>query len=241
MTPAPFKAYVVSSLEKWNGLTTSRTAGNPKLKVIFASAADEAKWKSLGSPELVVGPVKPFVNDYDFGGRGAQIGNHELNAHSVATLPTGPDGVEALLRKLYTTDRLARTESFTEYLWTAAQTLLAGSITPGTQAALYRVLAKQPGITARPAVDWLGRRGIGLTRQWTIPAPPATKGDPGLRPHTRTRLASTLIIDPGTARLLAWEDRTFGSDGSLPAKPDMATTIQSMGWTDRLGAPASSS
>ncbi|MCW2916428.1 MAG: hypothetical protein JWN52_4496 [Actinomycetia bacterium] len=230
--PVPFEAYVVSTLETWEGLTTSRAAGNPKLKIIFSSAADEAKWKSLGSPALVHGPAKPFISNNNFGGLGAQIGNHKLNAHAVAALPTNAAGVEVLLRRLYASDSPAQDGSFAEYVWGAAGPLLAGPITPGARAALFRVLAKQPGITARPAVDLLGRKGVGLTYQWIISPLKGDKGIPG-HPGGST---STLIIDPGTARLL---EHHFASDGSPPATL-VAETYQSMGWTDHLGTPASS-
>jgi hypothetical protein len=81
-------------------------------------------------------------------------------------LPTSEPGLRAELHRRWEAGRTgpdALTDGFTIYVWTTAQDLLAGPITPGTKAALYRVLAAQRGIRSVGEVkDALGRTGVAL-------------------------------------------------------------------------------
>ena len=89
-----------------------------------------------------------------------------------------------------------------------------GPARPGTRAALYRLLAQQPGIRLVDSVtDPLGRAGVGVT-------------DGG---------GDFLVIDPRTAMELA------SSSALVQARATMAMTrgvsvMEAMGWTNQLGA-----
>jgi hypothetical protein len=105
---------------------------------------------------------------------------------------------------------------FTEYVWDAAETLLDGPITPTTRAALYQVLAEQPGITSLGEVnDPLGRTGVALTH---------TLRSVGWKAEFR------LIVDDDSAALLAYQLQP--NDRSTP-RTQLAYIAQ--GWVDYLG------
>jgi hypothetical protein len=94
-----------------------------------------------------------------------------------------------------------------------AQDLLAGPITPGTRAALYRVLAGQDGVRPDGAVtDPFGRRGVAVSMAG---------------PAGRIRL----IIDPGTAALPAYQ--SFVEDDGAAG---LSRTYQATGRVGALGA-----
>lgn len=87
-------------------------------------------------------------------------------------LPVGKDGLERRLRRLYdaepASDWGGAKPEFAGYVWSTAQDLLAGPLTPATRSALYRVLAEQPGISSPGKVtDALGRTGVALARKGT--------------------------------------------------------------------------
>ncbi|MFI6317767.1 CU044_5270 family protein [Nonomuraea sp. NPDC050556] len=217
----PFSATVASTQESWYASdkgAPSRTVTGQNAKVIFASPADETKWKHLGSPPLA--QEKSSTNDYD-----VQlfhlIGNHRFTAQRLLELPTNKDRLESRLRRLF--DEESRSDwwpakpEFTEYVWSAAQDLLAGPISPGTRAALYRVLAELPAIKSLGEVtDPLGRTGIALSLTT------ADKGDGAGE--------SRLIVDDDTAELLCREIRLQGQSA-----PSSQVTYEDMGWVSGLG------
>ena len=91
-------------------------------------------------------------------------------------------------------------------------------VTPGTRAALFRVLAEQPGITSKGrAADALGRTGVVLST--TAPGDESTQGDVEFR----------MIIDEGTAELLQIEVRDQRPIALL------TQAFEQTGWVDRLG------
>ena len=109
-------------------------------------------------------------------------------------------------------------DTFATYLWQTGADLLTAPITPGTRAALFRVLAEQHGLTATSQVsDAVGRRGVAVSL--TAPGDASTRGDVEYR----------MIIDPGTAELLQIEVRDRRPVALL------TQTFERMGWVDRLG------
>jgi hypothetical protein len=132
------------------------------------------------------------VNNYDIPIR-YMIGSEQITMDRLRKLPTGTARLETELWRRWRAGRIAKTDmdGFTSFVWTTAQDLLAGPITPGTKAALYRVLAKQPGIEYVGSVrDRLGRPGVAL-------AMPVSASNGGGQ--------SRQIIDTRTGRLLAYE------------------------------------
>ncbi|GII29345.1 CU044_5270 family protein [Planotetraspora mira] len=222
----PFTASVSTSQESWSARSPkdrSRTITGIDFATAFDSPADEAKWKELGAPPLTLhtgGSTKPRVNNYDMA-LNFMIGQQQLSMAELAKLPTTKDGLEKELKHRYQADvndpKYPLKGSFLQYVWSTAQDLLAGPVTPGTRAALYRVLADQPGLTVAGEVkDPFGRSGMAI--EMTV------KGNP-------ERESFRLIVDPDTGRLLAYQ-AAFG-EGS---KPLLTMAYKSMGWTNSLGA-----
>ncbi|GLW04915.1 hypothetical protein Misp01_00450 [Microtetraspora sp. NBRC 13810] len=217
----PFSATVASTQDSWyagDKGAPSRTVTGQDPKVAFASPADEATWKRLGSPPLT--REKPSTNDYD-GQLFHQIGNHRFTTRHLLELPTSKDRLESRLRRLFDEespgDWWPAKPGFTEYVWSAAQDLLAGPISPGTRAALYRLLAEQPAIKSLGEVtDPLGRTGIALSLTT------ADNGDGAGE--------SRLIVDDDTAELLCHEFRSYGQSA-----PALQVTYEDMGWVSGLG------
>jgi hypothetical protein len=201
--------------------------------------ADEAVWKAAGSPSLSPGvPSTPLVSNYDIPLH-FQIGNQQVTMAVLAKLPTNADQLEAELRRRYQADlrepgyraelKAAKAEpaSFAEVVWQTAWDLLAGPITPGTRAALYRVLAEQPGIKLLGSTtDASGRHGTALAM---IKSSAEMNSDTG-----PTTIQDRLIIDPKSARLLAHESYTLDSNGQ-PGQRMESTTYSATGWTNKLG------
>ncbi|MEV0381210.1 hypothetical protein [Nonomuraea sp. NPDC050643] len=216
----PFSATVASTQESWyagekGAPSRTRTGQDPE--VTFASSDDEAKWRRFGSPALA--PGKPATNDYDMR-LFFQIGNHHFTVGQLLKLPTGKDGLESRLRRLFDeespSDWWPAKPDFTGYVWAAASDLLAGPISPGTRSALYRLLAEQPAIRSLGEVtDLRGRTGMALAL--------ATAGNGDAAAESR------LIVDDDTAELLAHESRS-------PARsaPLLQVTYEDMGWVDGL-------
>lgn len=228
-----FSATVAHTQESW----TARDAGDRTRTIVgidrkytFASPADEAKWKAMGSPSLGWVPAKPHVNNYDEPMR-FMIGQKQVGMRELAKLPTDATGLNAELRKRYKADtgdpKFPLQGSYASYVWSTAQDLLAGPITPGTKAALYRVLAEQEGIRLIGKVtDPLGRPGVALSRaQGSDKRSMDAKGRPG---------EARLIIDPATGRLLAYQ--AFGVDDRGRSGVQLSMAYEAMGWVNSLSA-----
>ncbi|GAB3989700.1 hypothetical protein GCM10029978_115510 [Actinoallomurus acanthiterrae] len=215
----PFSATSSETSETWRAREaggTNRDVTSPAPGATFASPQDEAKWKSMGSPTLVEPRKRTYDDHYD---RVLSIPNPSLTIRNVSSLPTDEAGLASRLEKLYKERPGGRpTDTFAVYLWQTGTDLLTAPITPGTRAALFRVMAGRTGITAKSQVgDALGRRGVALTV--TAPGDESTHGNVEYR----------MIVDPKTADLLQIEVRDQRPVALL------TQTFERMGWVDRLG------
>lgn len=208
--------------ESWTGQDHGRTVVDENLAFHFASAADKARWEAAGKPPLATAAgtsTKPKTSNYHmtyFWGYGAR----RLTMKGVEALPRTAAGLNKALHRMWasTPDNSAATglpdPTYGAYLFQWAGQLLTGPASPGTRAALYRLLAQQPGIRLVDSVtDPLGRAGVGVT-------------DGG---------GDFLVIDPRTAMELA------SSSALVQARATMAMTrgvsvMEAMGWTNQLGA-----
>ncbi|MFD0906136.1 hypothetical protein ACFQ11_37585, partial [Actinomadura sediminis] len=211
-----------------DGDDPSRTVTGIGAEAVFPTPEDEAAWKRAGSEPLVPEELRrESVNDYDMA-IFYQLGNGRLSTADLRKLPTDAAGLAAELRRRFDADarrseadaRGADPEvrrfieetrpSFSEFVFTAAADLLAGPLTPGTKAALYRVLAARPDVRSPgTATDPLGRRGVALVL-------PMTASDQAL--------GVRLIIDPESAELLAYDSGV------------LTMSYTRTGWVDRIGA-----
>lgn len=229
----PFTATLSHTQESWTARDAkdrTRSIVGIDRKYTFSSTADEAKWKEMGSPQLGWVPAKPQVNNYD-GPIRFTIGQKQLTMQELVKLPTDAAKLSSELRRRYKADvndpKYPLQDSYLQYVWSTAQDLLAGPITPGTKAALYRVLAEQKGIRLVGKVtDPLGRPGMALA--YTDGKSASHVGGQGSLDEYR------LIIDPQSAQLLAYEARGRDYHGKPAVLLSMA--YQSMGWVQSLGA-----
>ncbi|MEV4165344.1 CU044_5270 family protein [Nonomuraea dietziae] len=171
--------------------------------------ADERAWKDAGSPKL----CKPSDD--------CQLGRVFFTSlgqtfKPVAGLPTDPEALKAeMLRHLPGSG----VDSQEAWLWDAGQTLLLyAESTPGTRAALYRILADLPGTRVADGVtDLDGRTGVALVF-----------GDSPARRQ--------IIIDRDSGDLLAVQNVLIPADGGASDPGDGGVSdsyvVKRLGWTD---------
>ncbi|WP_433182125.1 CU044_5270 family protein [Actinoallomurus sp. CA-150999] len=229
--PQTFQARGASSDESWActppGGTGMRFRSRLPLdvQVAFPTKKDEAAWRAAGSPPLNVNGFttasKPVTTTYN--GRShlvnPDIGRHEIEWKTIPKLPTTKSGLEAYLRKLWREDTRGRTD-FGKYVFVSAADLLRTPTTPGTRAALYRILADSPSVHVTGRItDRVGRSGVAISAQ------------------VNDGVAPRLIVDPVTAQLLDYE---LPGTGTRKNSPDQYIAYERQGWVNEIGAlPAS--
>jgi hypothetical protein len=220
-----FAAYYAATEESWTSQAKARTIVNEDLQFNFRSPADKARWIAQGQPKL-------FNPTGGYGYNGTRTSNytetfyfgygvHRLSVDQARKLP----GTEAALSRLLT--RWWNSEpdkqgavgpahpNFGQYVFTWAGALLGGPASQATKAALYRLLAAQPGIQVTAGVtDPLGRTGVAI-------------GD---------GTYSLLLIDPGTAALLATTTAQVHAGLKIASTSGGTEAILKEGWTTSLGA-----
>ncbi|TDD03463.1 hypothetical protein E1292_20900 [Nonomuraea deserti] len=205
----PYKAYIVESEERWR---PKRTGGTHRVKsadreVGFPSPQDEAKWKEQGSPKLLEDRPRSVDDNLP---RPLSISNMDITMQNVGELPRSKKALAGRLRAQFAKLPDPHKE-FDLYLWQTTVDLMTAPTTPGTRAALFRILADQPDIISSGEVeDAAGRKGVSL----------AVKSDDG---HE-----FQLIVDKDTAELLEYAVAEKGEDTAR-------VTFEEFGWTDKLG------
>jgi hypothetical protein len=227
-----YGASFAATEESWTGASRTQTIVNENLVFSFASAAGEKKWQAAGSPKLgnpsgKFGLTGPVTSNYAFGGYSYNIGEIKVSLATAAKLPTTPGKLGVLLlkawNKLSDQQRAATVgmakPTYAQYLFQVAGALLTGPVTPGTRAAVYGLLAKQAGLAvAANVTDPLGRVGAAIG-----------DGD-----------GDFLIISPATAEVLDLTTYPVRPGATITGKLGGTEAYLSMGWTDKLGAPARS-
>ena len=218
-----FGASFAATEESWIGQNKARTVVNEKLVFSFASAADKAKWEAAGSPKLAgpagFGSTGPVTSNYDIGFRWG-VGKHQLTIAGLRQLPTTAATLGRLLHRMWMSPpdpaRTLGIPSFSQFVFQWTDAVLTGPSSPATRAAMYQVLAGQRGITiVAKVIDPLGRPGNAI-------------GD---------GIGDFLIIDPGTAQLLAYTTAPVHAHTEITGTGTEVYAAQ--GWTDLLGVPAS--
>lgn len=229
--PQNFQARTASSVEDWACAQSGTgmrfgTNGPLDIKVTFPTAKDEAAWKAAGSPPLDVNDgttvSKPRMVTYRKGSHlvNPLIGSHEIEWKTIAKLPATDSALESYLRKLWRQDRRGGAHGYTapadfgEYVFVSAWDLFMAPTTPGTRAALYRILARTPSVRVTGRLkDRLGRPGVAITAKGT---------------------SVRLVVDRESAQLLDFEDQS----SALPGKPAGGEYLafESQGWVNKLGA-----
>jgi hypothetical protein len=233
-TPPPkepqFGASFAATQETWTGSTTTRTIVNENLLFSFATAADKARWQAAGEPKLAdpagFGRTGPVTSNYDFG-YSYNIGAIKVSLASAGKLPTTLGKLDKLLRAAWNSlDSQQRAAtvglpnpSYGQYLFQVAGALLTGPVAPATKAAVYQLLAEQPGLTGAVKVtDPLGRAGTAI-------------GDGS---------GDYLIIDPATADVLDLTTYPVHQGATVTAARGGTEAYLAMGWTRQIGVPPGS-
>ncbi|MQY07181.1 hypothetical protein [Actinomadura macrotermitis] len=241
-----FQAQTASSAENWvctrSGGTGMRFRMHGPLDITatFPTKKDEAAWKAAGSPPLDINggttaskPAtitydKPTGKEYKYKAShlvNPSIGSHEIEWTTIATLPATKSGLEGYLRKLWQQDRKGGANGyvapadFGRYVFVSAWDLFMAPTTPGTRAALYRILADSPSVHVTGQIkDRLGRTGMAVTAQ----------GVDGVR----------LVVDPATARFLAFEQLSSDPDPQTGRGPQVGDyyAFERQGWVNKIGA-----
>jgi hypothetical protein len=217
-----FGASYAETEESWTGQNQARTIVDESLAFSFASAADRARWVAAGKPPLSsaagFGPRGPATSDYSMTLHWG-VDNYQFSLAGIRALPSTAKALSETLRNMWAhepdkEDAVGLTDpTYAEYVAAWADALLTAPSRPGTRAAIYRLLAEQPGLSITPGVtDPLGRVGIAIG---------AGGGD-------------YLIIQPGTAELLAYTSHPVRADSAMPAS-DGVEVYQHFGWSNQLG------
>src|SRR5262249_37584577 len=155
---------------------------------------------------------------------------HEIEWTTIATLPATKSGLDRYLRTLWQQDRKGGANGYVApadfgmYVFESAAGLLGAPTTPGTRAALYRILADYPSVhVTGQTSDREGRSGVAVTAQ------------------TPDGVLERLVIDPATAQLLDWETRPGNRAGTPGAHAESAhRATERQGWVNKLGSVPSS-
>jgi len=231
-------AIYAETQETWTGRTRTRTIVDEDLRFSFASAADKAKWEAAGKPPLAsaagfghFGNSGPLTSNYDFGydNTSGFDSKHPLTMAGLRRLPTTAAGLSVVLRRMWNSDSDPDKTAFVglphptfaDYVFGWADSLLTGPATPGTRAAVYQLLAQQPGIAiVKSVTDPLGRTGVAV----------ADAGASG---------GNYMIIDPLTAQLLAYTTYPVRPNSTIPTAGGGTQAYVAMGWTSQIGVPVS--
>ena len=226
-----FGASYAATQETWTGATRTRTIVDENLVFSFATAADKARWQAAGEPKLSsasgFGPTGPLTTNYDFGGFSYNIGAIKVSLTSAGQLPTTPGKLDKLLRAAWNSlDSQQRAAtvglpnpSYGQYLFQVAGALLTGPVAPAAKAAVYELLAEQPGLTGAVQVtDPLGRAGTAI-------------GDGS---------GDYLIIAPATAGVLDLTTYPVHPGATITAAFGGTEAYLAMGWTRQIGVPPGS-
>jgi hypothetical protein len=216
-----FGATFAATQESWTGQHRARTIVNEDLAFTFASAADRARWVAAGKPALSTqagfGVTRPVTSDYTMTLHWG-VGRHQLGLADFGKLPVRAGDLGKLLRKWWASepDKAGavgfKNPDYAQYLVQWADVLLTGPARPGTRAAIYRLLAGEPGLKLIPGVtDPLGREGIAV-------------GDGG---------GDYLVIQPATARLLAYASHRVRAGSMMPASAGLEV-YEASGWAVKL-------
>ncbi|GAA4636371.1 hypothetical protein GCM10023196_085840 [Actinoallomurus vinaceus] len=233
-----FQAQTASSTEDWACTLSSGTGMRFRthlpldVKLTFPTKKDEAAWRAAGSPPLMVNggttASKPFTTTYDKGSHlvNPDIGSHEIEWKTMADLPATKSGLESYLRKLWQEDRKGGANGygapadFGLYVFENAGDLFRAPTTPGTRAALYRILAEYPSVRVTGRIkDREGRSGVTITAE------------------TPDGVIGRLVVDPVTAQLLDVEQRPGNRPGT-PGEHGASTYVafEGQGWVNKIGA-----
>jgi hypothetical protein len=217
-----FGARLAYSEDSWMGRDRARTITNEDVAVTFATPAGEAAWKAAGSPPFLTAygtSRQPVTSDYHMSFHWGP-GSAQFTWDDLRHLRTAAQ-LDAALRRMFIRepDNFGQfgSTSYSEYIFEWTSQLLTAPVQPAIRAAIYQLLAAQPGLIDVGTVTVPdGRSGTGV----------AVSGGAG----------DFLIIDPATAQAVAWGTGTLHRGETITtASVSGLEEYETMGWTGQLG------
>jgi len=217
-----FGARLAYSEDSWMGRDRARTVTNENVAITFATPAGEAAWKAAGSPPLLTASGtshQPVTSDYQMSFHWGP-GSAQFTWDDLLRLRTA-EQLDGALRRMWDRepDKYGQfgSTSYGEYIFEWTGQLLTAPVRPAIRAAIYRLLAVQPGLIDVGTVTVPdGRSGIGV----------AMSGGAG----------DFLVIDPATAQAIAWGTGILHQGETItPASVSGLEEYHAMGWTRQLG------
>lgn len=217
-----FGAQLAYSEDSWMGRNRARTITNEDVEIAFATPADEAAWKAAGSPPLLTAhgtSRQPVTSDYHMSFHWGP-GSAQFTWDDLLHLRTAAQ-LDGALRRMWDRepDKFGQfgSTSYSEYIFEWTEQLLTAPVQPAIRAAIYQLLAAQPGLTDVGSVTVPdGRSGTGV----------AMSGGAG----------DFLIIDPATAQAIASGTGTLHQGETITsASVSSLEEYETMGWTDQFG------
>ena len=217
-----FGARLAYSEDSWMGRARARTITNEDVAITFATPAGEAAWKAAGSPPLMTAygtSRQPVTSDYHMSFHWGP-GSAQFTWDDLQHLRTAAQ-LDAVLRRMWDRepDKFGQfgSISYSEYIFEWTAQLLTAPVQPAIRAAIYQLLAAQPGLIN------VGTVTVPDGRSGTAVAMSGGAGD-------------FLIIDPATAQAIAWGTGTLHQGETItPASVSGLEEYETMGWTSRLG------
>ncbi|MEV0417508.1 CU044_5270 family protein [Streptosporangium canum] len=225
----------------WNGIDRNQVMVFSGLGTRPFTAADRAEWEKAGSPRLC-GSDTDCRNDmipigktrYLFTGKkGLEQSTLELSVRELLDLPQDPAELKEKLLSYWPAAREAMKDTQSTqsaqvklpeqdyWLWGLGERLLLDApTTPGTRAAVYRMLAGLPGVRVADGIrDLEGRVGVAI-----------------LRGGANGEGEEQIVVDRETGDLLATQDMLpvpAADQGNIPSGiVYMSMVIKKLGWTD---------
>ncbi|MGW3362747.1 CU044_5270 family protein [Streptosporangium canum] len=226
----------------WNGIDRNKVMVVSGLDTRPFTAADRVEWEKAGSPRLCgsdtdcrndmvpMGKTRYLVSSEKEGLKQSTL---ELSVRELLDLPHDPAELKEKLLSYWPAAREAMkdTQSTSSaqvqlperdyWLWGLGERLLLDApTTPGTRAAVYRMLAGLPGVRVVDGIrDVEGRVGVAI-----------------LRGGANGEGEEQIVIDRETGDLLATQDvlpvPTADQGNIPPGIVYMAMVIKKLGWTD---------
>ncbi|MGH9046923.1 MAG: CU044_5270 family protein, partial [Acidimicrobiales bacterium] len=188
-----FWVYFNFEIQSWSSPTTTGGSTQTDGPATPARSSDEMAWRASGSPPLA-GPTTR-TSQVQATGSTTELGNIDISK-----LSTDPAQLGAELDQYVSRENSRRSGPGTVQLTTVislAQELLGAWQTPPTlRAAVFQVLAEQPGVSVQPrATDHAGQVGTGITatqagERWQLIVDPATSVEIGY---------DSTVVDPSLA------------------------------------------
>lgn len=225
--PAGYNVTQGTVMEEWTGI--QNWSGSLRLGAHPSTPADEAAWRSDGSPTewkffgrtVLAAPERAKLIKVPNGG--TYLGENEVTLAEIRQLPTNPEQLRAWLeRRIWAQGGIDSEKTVRANLFGAVVNLLATTpASPALRAAAFRLLAATPGVRIEGEVrDQLGR--VGTRVVYNVPD----------AEHT-----VEMVIDPDGPQVLASDSTAKPATGAREIRVAVDSLYITAEWTDSNPIP----